>query len=88
MPKEIATIGVYGTTESSFFRALQEFGTTHFVDIRRRRGMRGSKYAYANSSALQRSLTALDINYLHDVQLRLRMKLATSKKPLTNGKES
>lgn len=65
----IATIGVYGTTRESFFGALREFGATHFVDIRRRRGLRGHEYAYANATALQSELSALGIAYVHELRL-------------------
>lgn len=69
MTRQFFTIGVYGTTESSFFNALAEHGITHFVDIRRRRGMRGSQYAYANASALQKKLKDLGIEYVHHLEL-------------------
>lgn len=69
MNKQVSTIGVYGTTESSFFRSLKNHGVTHFVDIRRRRGMRGSQYAYANASALQQKLKELGIEYVHFLDL-------------------
>lgn len=69
MSRILSTIGVYGTTESSFFRSLVDHGVTHFVDIRRRRGMRGSQYAFANASALQQKLKELGIEYLHFVEL-------------------
>lgn len=61
----LVTIGVYGFAEPDFFSALQKAGVDTFVDIRYRRGMRGSKYAFANSAALQRKLNALGIRYLH-----------------------
>lgn len=69
MSRTLSTIGVYGTTESNFFRSLVENGVTHFVDVRRRRGMRGSQYAYANASALQQKLKELGIEYLHFLDL-------------------
>lgn len=69
MSRTLSTIGVYGTTESSFFRSLVDNGVTHFVDVRRRRGMRGSQYAYANASALQQKLKELGIEYLHFLDL-------------------
>lgn len=69
MSRQLFTIGVYGTTESSFFNALVEHGITHFVDVRRRRGMRGSQYAYANASALQKKLRELGIHYVHHLEL-------------------
>ena len=53
----IFTIGVYGSTEESFFGALVENEIELFIDIRARRGMRGSKYKYVNSTyAPKRSL--------------------------------
>jgi hypothetical protein len=36
-----------------------------FCDLRMRRGMRGSTYAFANSSSLQRQLGELGIRYLY-----------------------
>lgn len=61
----IITIGVYGFDEPGFFRALQEAGVDTFVDIRQRRGMRGPKYAFANSTRLQAKLSEMGIHYLH-----------------------
>lgn len=61
----IFTIGVYGSTEGSFFAALVEHEIELFIDIRARRGMRGSKYSYVNSSALQAKLNDLGIYYAH-----------------------
>jgi hypothetical protein len=69
MAKRFATIGVYGTTDASFFGALRSYGTTHFVDIRRRRGMRGALYAYVNSVALQAILAESGIEYRYEVAL-------------------
>ena len=65
----IFTIGVYGSTEESFFGALVENEIELFIDIRARRGMRGSKYKYANSSYLQRKLKELGIYYAHIKEL-------------------
>jgi len=59
------TIGVYGSTPDSFFRKLTDNNIDTFCDIRRRRGVRGSEYAFANSNRLQNRLKELDINYLH-----------------------
>ena len=61
----IFTIGVYGSTEESFFGALVENEIELFIDIRARRGMRGSTYRYANSSYLQAKLKDLGIFYAH-----------------------
>lgn len=61
----IFTIGVYGSTEESYFGALVENEIELFIDIRARRGMRGSKYKYVNSSYLQSKLKELEICYAH-----------------------
>jgi uncharacterized protein (DUF488 family) len=65
MKPKIVTIGVYGSTEDSFFGALRDAGVDTFVDIRLRRGMRGSLYTYANSARLQKRLGEMGIRYLH-----------------------
>jgi uncharacterized protein (DUF488 family) len=65
MSLKLVTIGVYGFDEASFFAALQEAGVDVFCDIRRRRGVRGSAYAFANSQRLQQRLAEMDIRYLH-----------------------
>lgn len=62
---QIYTIGGYGHTESTFMRSLQESGIQAFVDIRQRRGMRGSSYAFLNSTKLQSNLSAIGIAYIH-----------------------
>ncbi len=59
------TIGVYGFEESAFFQALQDAGVDTFCDIRWRRGVRGSEYAFVNSARLQKRLEGLGIRYLH-----------------------
>ena len=43
---KLFTIGVYGFSETEFFDALEEAGIDTFIDIRYRRGVRGSLYAY------------------------------------------
>ncbi|AIE83709.1 DUF488 domain-containing protein [Fimbriimonas ginsengisoli] len=67
--QQIFTIGVYGTTEALFFESLVSHGVTHFVDVRRRRGLRGHEYAYGNSNALQARLATLGIEYVHRIDL-------------------
>jgi uncharacterized protein (DUF488 family) len=59
------TIGVYGLNEAAFFEALQAARVDTFCDIRWRRGVRGSEYAFVNSARLQRKLADLGIRYLH-----------------------
>lgn len=66
---EFVTIGVYGWDPEAFFRALQEAGVDMLCDIRRRRGVRGSEYAFANSQRLQARLAQLGIAYVHRVDL-------------------
>jgi uncharacterized protein (DUF488 family) len=65
MTIQLKTIGVYGLTEEAFFEALQTAEIDTFIDIRRRRGVRGAKYAFANSQRLQARLQELGIHYLH-----------------------
>lgn len=65
----IVTIGVYGFSEQEFFDALQAAHVNLFCDIRRRRGVRGSQYAFANSQRLQTKLAELGIAYRHILAL-------------------
>jgi uncharacterized protein (DUF488 family) len=65
MKPDIVTIGVYGFDEEGFFHALQEARVDTFCDVRRRRGLRGSEYAFANSKRLQARLKELGIRYIH-----------------------
>lgn len=65
MPISFVTIGVYGIDEESFFNALLRAQVDTFCDIRWRRGVRGSQYAFANSQRLQTRLAELGIRYIH-----------------------
>lgn len=65
MTAEIVTIGVYGWHEVDFWETLQRAGIDTFVDVRRRRGVRGALYAFANAARLQAGLAARGIRYLH-----------------------
>ncbi|RKU12756.1 hypothetical protein C6502_05265 [Candidatus Poribacteria bacterium] len=65
MKPKIVTIGVYGFDEDSFFEALCNAKVDTFCDIRSRRGVRGSTYAFANSLRLQARLAELGIRYLY-----------------------
>ena len=62
---DIFTIGVYGSTERQFFGKLAENGIDAFCDIRQRRGVRGSQYAFVNSKRLQDKLAEMNINYTY-----------------------
>jgi len=67
--KNIFTIGVYGLTNEEFFSKLIENHIDIFCDIRRRRGVRGSKYSFVNSKRLQAKLSELGISYVHILDL-------------------
>lgn len=64
-PIKFVTIGVYGFSAAGFFEALQQAGVDTFCDVRWRRGVRGSEYAFVNSARLQKRLAELGIRYLH-----------------------
>jgi uncharacterized protein (DUF488 family) len=68
-PIQLYTIGVYGFTEAGFFEALEGAGIDTFCDIRRRRGLRGSEYAFANATRLQQELERRGIRYRHFLEL-------------------
>jgi len=61
----IATIGVYGFDRESFLAALTGAGVNLVLDVRQRRGVRGSEYAWANARRLQASLEETGIDYSH-----------------------
>lgn len=65
----VTATGVYGNTETEFFQKLLDEKITLFVDVRQRRGMRGNKYAFANSIYLQNKLNELGIDYMHIKEL-------------------
>jgi len=64
-PGRLLTIGAFGWDEESFYRALQRAGVDLFCDVRARRGVRGSEYAFVNSARLQKGLAARGIRYVH-----------------------
>ena len=65
----VFTIGVYGSTENSFFEKLAQSRIDLFCDIRQRRGVRGSQYKYVNSNYLQIKLFEMGIKYLYVKEL-------------------
>jgi uncharacterized protein (DUF488 family) len=67
--RTVATIGVYGFTAERFLERLCEAGVGALVDVRQRRGVRGSQYAWANSTRLQAALAEADIEYRHRKEL-------------------
>ena len=69
MLERLITIGAYGKSETEFFDQLSRAGVDLFCDIRQRRGVRGSQYAFANSTRLQAGLAARGIAYQYLPQL-------------------
>ena len=63
------TIGVYGWSAEEFIEALREADVRVLLDVRRRRGVRGSEYAWANSRRLQSALAEAGIAYEHHLEL-------------------
>lgn len=66
---EFFTAGVYNSDENSFFAKLAQNGIDTFLDIRQRRAVRGAKYSFVNSNALQRKLHSIGISYLYVKEL-------------------
>jgi uncharacterized protein (DUF488 family) len=65
----VATIGVYGFTARAFLGRLREADVGLLMDVRQRRGVRGSEYAWANSARLQTALAEAGIGYRHRREL-------------------
>lgn len=63
--KRLLTIGVYGWTSETWLAVLRRAGCDQVVDIRARRGVRGSQYAFANRARLEAALAANEITYLY-----------------------
>lgn len=84
---KIYTIGVFGSTEQQFFAKLVENKIDTFCDIRQRRGVRGSEYAFVNSNYLQHKLAEMDIKYGHIIELAPTTEIREKQKAvdLANG---
>jgi uncharacterized protein (DUF488 family) len=65
----IETIGVYGFDRERFLSALVAAEVRIVFDVRQRRGVRGSEYAWANSQRLQAALQEAGIGYEHHKEL-------------------
>jgi len=65
----LATIGVYGWSLESWLDALRAADVRLVVDVRQRRGVRGSEYAWANAQRLERALDDARIAYSHEKEL-------------------
>ena len=64
-PQTLATIGVYGFDADAFLRAIEGADVRVLIDVRQRRGVRGSEYAWANARRLQAALAGAGIAYVH-----------------------
>jgi uncharacterized protein (DUF488 family) len=66
---KIATIGIYAWTLESFLAALRAAEVQVVLDVRQRRGVRGTEYAWANSLRVQAALENAGIEYQHHKEL-------------------
>jgi uncharacterized protein (DUF488 family) len=67
--RTLLTIGVYGWTLDTFLEALRHAGARQVIDVRQRRGVRGSEYAWANAARLETALAEAGIEYRHRKEL-------------------
>ena len=65
----VCTIGVYEWDLDGFLAALRSADVRLLLDVRQRRGVRGSQYAWANSVRLQRALAEAEVAYEHHPEL-------------------
>jgi uncharacterized protein (DUF488 family) len=88
----VTTIGVYGFTLERFLDALRTADVRIVLDVRQRRGVRGSQYAWANAGRLQAALAGAHIGYRHHKELapttELRQLQYTEDERLGVGKRS
>jgi uncharacterized protein (DUF488 family) len=66
---KVVTVGVYGWTLDSFLEALRDADVRLLLDVRQRRGVRGSEYAWANAKRLEAALEDAGIGYEHRAAL-------------------
>jgi uncharacterized protein (DUF488 family) len=66
---KVVTVGVYGWTLDSFMEALRDADVRLLLDVRQRRGVRGSEYAWANAKRLEAALDDAGIAYAHHPEL-------------------
>jgi uncharacterized protein (DUF488 family) len=65
----LATVGVYGFSASTFLDALRDANVRLLLDVRQRRGVRGSEYAWANAGRLTAAVAEAGIEYRHHLEL-------------------
>jgi uncharacterized protein (DUF488 family) len=69
MSVRVATIGVYGFSWQTFLATLRDADVRQLLDVRQRRGVRGSDYTWANARRLERGLAQAGIEYRHHREL-------------------
>jgi uncharacterized protein (DUF488 family) len=69
LPPAVATVGVYGFSAESSLAALRGAGVGLVLDVRQRRGVRGSEYSWANAARLRAALAEAGIGYEHHKEL-------------------
>jgi hypothetical protein len=74
------TTGVYGLSNDEFFERIFSNRIDTFIDIRRRRAVRGAKFAFVNSKRLQDKLRELGVNYLHILDLSPTIEIREAQK--------
>jgi uncharacterized protein (DUF488 family) len=62
---KVVTIGIYEFSVASFVAALRASDVQRVLDLRQRRGVRGARYAWANSLRVQATLRDAQIAYAH-----------------------
>ena len=67
--RTVVTIGVYGFDQAAFLAALARARVKVLLDVRQRRGVRGSEYAWANAARLQVALADAGVEYRHHKEL-------------------
>jgi uncharacterized protein (DUF488 family) len=67
--KRVVTIGVYEWDLPAFLGALARADVRVLLDVRQRRGVRGARYAWANSRRLQAALASAGVAYEHHREL-------------------
>ncbi|HZG97337.1 MAG TPA: hypothetical protein VEY14_03665, partial [Nocardioidaceae bacterium] len=84
----MVTIGVFGFHGESFLQRLRQADVRLLLDVRQRRGVRGSEYAWANLLPLQAALARAQIAYEHHPGSRRPPIYAGSSTPKTSDKGS
>src|SRR5881275_1150840 len=69
MSPAVATIGVYGYSAETFLEALLLANVRQLLDVRQRRGVRGSEYSWAKAGRLTRAMEEAGIEYRHHIEL-------------------